>query len=112
MVLNLDRINNDFITNCEGYTTTFVSSIWHLNNYKNLSIDDSISNSEYELLQTWVFTHMKEINGSQNIFSKYCPICTSRNVMKDNEDLFVCNTCNSKYTFKTNNTLWFIDVRR
>lgn len=112
LLLNLERINNEFVVNCDDFTSTYISSIWHLNNYNNLALEASVSNSEFELMQTWVLSHMKEITGTQNIFSKYCPICTSRNVSMNTDGIYFCNACNSKYTFKTKNTIWFIDVRR
>ena len=112
LLLNLERINNEFVANCDDFTSTYISSIWHLNNYNNLALEASVSNSEFELMQTWVLSHMKEITGTQNIFSKYCPICTSRNVSMNKDGIYFCNACNSKYTFKTKNTIWFIDVRR
>ena len=34
LLLNLDRVNTDFVANTEGFTSTYVSSIWHLNDYK------------------------------------------------------------------------------
>lgn len=112
LLLNLDRVNTDFVANTEGFTSTYVSSIWHLNDYKNLSVEASVAKPEYDLLETWALSHMKEINGSHSIFTKYCPICTSRNLSMDTEDIYVCDTCNSRYTFKSKNTVWFIDVRR
>lgn len=112
LLLNLDRVNADFAINTSDFTSTHIASIWHLNNSRDLSVEASVAKPEYELLLTWVMSQMKEINGSQSIFTKYCPICTSRNISMETDNIYVCDSCNSKYTFKTKNTVWFIDVRR
>lgn len=111
---NLDRNNSNFNITVNNSTTDYVISVWNLNNYKALttSLFSSIK-TEKELISSWLDVHFMETPGSKLVFSRYCPVCKSKDVY-ENDSIHQCNTCGSIYKFKKNekeDRIWFIRLR-
>lgn len=113
LLLNLDRNNKDYNVNVLDNTiTTSVISLWNLNSSNNL--DTPLFKNykkEEEIVKYYVLDKFKEVTGNLDAYEKYCPVCRSRSVDLDHNKC-TCSDCGSIYTFKENNKIWFIRVRR
>ena len=94
--------------------TTYIASIWNLvdvTDFKEIFINNV---SEKEIITFWIDSLFYESIAKKEIYTKYCPICKSKNI--DQQDLiYKCSKCNSIYTFKPNeekDIIWFIHLRR
>ena len=113
LLLNTERSNNDFVASCEGYLTSYVVSLWNLNDLECLTKDlDCDNNSEYDLISKWLFSHFKTINGNRKIYQKYCPVCVSKSITNITDDKCSCDSCGSLYSFIDEDNIWFIKIRR
>ena len=113
LLLNLERNNKDYNANIlDDATTTSVISLWNLNSCNDLN-NPIFKNyqKEEELIKFFVLDKFKEITGNLDAYTKYCPVCRSRNIDESN-NICMCDDCNSIYTFKNNKSIWFIRVRR
>lgn len=113
LLLNLERNNKDYsLTLYEDSTTTSVISLWNLNTSENLEIPIFKNYAkEEEIVKYFVLDKFKEVTGNLDMYEKYCPVCRARSVDIINNQC-TCDECGSIYTFKENNKIWFIRVRR
>ena len=113
LLLNTERSNNEFNGKCDNYLTSYVLSLWNLNDLECISRDLECDNySEYELVSKWLFSHFKVIAGNRKIYQKYCPICVSKNISTITDDKCCCDSCGSLYSFINDENIWFIKIRR
>lgn len=94
--------------------TTHIASIWNLVNAIDLKELFMNQVSEKEMMMFWVENLFNESIAKKEVYTKYCPICKSKNI--ENQDaVYTCFNCHSMYTFKPNeekDTIWFINLRR
>lgn len=86
---------------------------WNL--YDGYSLNPINNNAdEKTLINDVINNKFKEVKASIHIYDKYCPICKARTIDEEN-NVYTCGSCGSKYTFKKNGkdtSIWFIRVRR
>jgi hypothetical protein len=113
LLLNLDRNNKDFVAKeFDDVCSTNVISLWNLNSLSDLNTQlFNNSQKEEEILEYWLMSKFKEVTANKDMYERYCPVCKSRSI-DINQDLCSCSDCQSMYTFKNDNKIWFIRVRR
>lgn len=111
---NLDRKNNGYNIGGTDSITNYVLSVWNLNNGINLNEPLFNKNkTESELISYWLDAHFIETPGSKLVYSKYCPVCKSKDIIEENS-ILSCGSCGSIYKFKKNkeeDRIWFIRLR-
>ena len=111
---NLDRKNVNFNIGSTDSITNYVLSVWNLNNGINLNEPLFNKNkTESELISYWLDAHFIETPGSKLVYSKYCPVCKSKDIIEENS-ILSCGSCGSIYKFKKNkeeDRIWFIRLR-
>ncbi|MBR2891195.1 MAG: TFIIB-type zinc ribbon-containing protein [Bacilli bacterium] len=111
---NLERKNNNYAFTKNDAYTDYVISAWNLNNLSNLTQElFNTVQCESNLIEHWLNLHFMETVGSKLVYSRYCPICKSKEIVEDN-GLFNCSSCGSIYRFKNNkeeDRIWFIRLR-
>lgn len=88
-------------------------TIWNLYDSCNIAMNKNVSN-EKELAKEYVNHLFVEIIANKEVYSRYCPICKSKNLDEDNS-YYYCSDCKAIYTFKKSNdkdTIWLISTRR
>ncbi len=94
--------------------TTHIASIWNLVNAIDFKEIFMNSVSEKEMMTFWIENLFNESIAKKEVYTKYCPICKSKNI-ENQDSIYKCLNCHSMYTFKPNeekDTIWFIDLRR
>lgn len=82
--------------NCSSYDYI---SLWHL----GYQVDDNVillsSNylDEMGLISTYLDSHLYIEDASEDIYSKYCPICKEDDLIERSRDTYYCPFCNSIY---------------
>ena len=113
LVISKDREVLDLAgVNQEGALTIELATLWNikdsldLNRYvfKNKVFEDVVA--EY-----WINSKFDIRQIKQNMFEKYCPVCKCDN-LDENEEIYTCAECGTKYKFIDKNTAWFLKIRR
>mgnify|MGYP007004100990 FL=1 len=94
--------------------TTHIVSIWNLVNAIDLKEIFMNHVSEKEMMTFWIENLFNESIAKKEVYTKYCPICKSKNI-ENQDSVYTCFNCHSMYTFKPNeekDTIWFINLRR
>ena len=78
-------------------------SLWHLGEVinKKIKLANETLLSEAKLVETFINAHHQIIEGSEKLYSTYCPSCKSKNLRRIN-GYFYCNDCMSVYKFMKN----------
>lgn len=67
---------------------------------------------EEEMIKDILLSYTQIIEGSKTIYSKFCPICKSKEIdYKDKDDIYICEDCKSEYVLK-DNKIYFMKIRR
>ena len=83
-------------------------------NIKNLDNNQFVflnTKKESELINYIVCESLKTYKGKKLVYSTYCPVCKSKDI-RENKDLYICNSCESEYLFSGKSTIWFKKMRR
>ncbi len=109
------------ITNVEksSFFSIEVLSLWNrtfMEEDKWKSIQQNIL-SEKEMALQYLQDHLREIKGSEKIYSVYCPVCKSKSIVKnESQEIYQCEQCHTIYTFtgskQKEDTIWFIHLKR
>ena len=99
----------------ENYDSVEIASLWNIaiaegNDYI-LRFDEHIT--EEDLVKEYFSSKIVATTCSTELYSHYCPSCKS-NDLDINENIVLCECCNSKYAFytkKNQDYLWFIRLR-
>lgn len=115
LLFSVDRTFNEEFFESQNYLSTDVMSLWNLQSITD-GIKSQLKNNltEKELVNVWFNSKLKEVLVKKELYSKYCPVCKSKNIEYD-EEICNCVECGSIYTFKngeSKNTIWFLKVRR
>ncbi len=71
--------------------------------------------SEKNLVRTWIDSKLRITKLRQDIYGKYCPVCRSRNVVSEDDEMHMCGNCTSEYVFVERGQLgnvWFRKIRK
>ena len=109
-----EESNKRLVKNDEVCTTDAIS-IWSLARVlDDVKVINTNPLTEVELITMWLDSKINETVGSEELYSRYCPVCKSRNVEANDKLLYTCHNCESIYAF-TNvklNKLWIMRVGR
>ena len=106
------------IKNKDEYTSIYLLTLWSL-----IDIDSEFSpvfdsiRGEDELIEEYLNSRLLVMEGSSDIYTSYCPACRSSQVESNNDGIYTCEACKSKYAFyrnkeNINDSIWFIKLRR
>lgn len=113
-ILKFDGKDEGITVTAKNAETTEAISIWNLY-YSDCGgkkvFDDPMP--ERDMIAAWIGTKIKTLAGDSDVYSKFCPVCRSRNIESEGE-VFTCNSCTSKYVFvgEKKNEIWFLRLRR
>ena len=99
----------------ENKLTTDALSIWNLayveENVKRAKLNPM---NETELIEHWLDSKIFITTGSEELYSRYCPICRSNDVEMNNNKIYVCGNCGCNYAYVNTkfSKLWLQNVRR
>ena len=114
----MDKRNEKVITIIVCVLLSF--SLWvYISNVENVNRTVELKNisvtiENEELAKEYVNHLFVEIIANKEVYSRYCPICKSKNLDEDNS-YYYCSDCKAIYTFKKSNdkdTIWLISTRR
>lgn len=115
---NIEAIHNLFVSinidsnslpdNLNADTNDTVS-IWNLRNQNGEILNQDTMNPE-ELIRIWLDSKFIKNQVQKSLYIKYCPMCKSKSVT-DDDSVFSCSSCGSKYTFIDENTIWVCKTR-
>lgn len=106
--------------NTKKYDTVSVMSVWNLYLLEE-ALEKALKNphTEGQLVDYWIGAAVNTVHGDKEIYSRYCPVCRSKNVDADGDGVrCVCRICRSEYIFyqdeKANgaDAIWFVKQRR
>lgn len=104
--------NEPFMPISENMTSIDYLSLWHYGYLKKeeVVLFDEEYHTEKELLDLFLSSHLAEIEGSEEIYSRYCPVCRGDS-LKESNNIFECEDCFSTYKLEKEKIL-FINRRR
>lgn len=110
-ILNVSP-NEPFVASSKDATSVDYLSLWHYGYLKKeeVVLFDEEYHTEKELLNLFLSSHLAEIEGSEEIYSRYCPVCRGDS-LKENNNIFECEDCLSAYKLEKEKIL-FINRRR
>ena len=99
----------------ENKLTTDAVSIWNL-----AYVEDVVKRAklnpmnEIELIEYWLDSKIYVTTGSEELYSRYCPICRSRDIEFNNSKIYVCSNCSCNYAYINTklSKLWLQNARR
>ena len=98
----------------ESATTTEYLSLWHLgeSNGRTIKLLNETLLNEKELVEKFIESHHHRVEGSERLYSTYCPSCKSRNIYVNN-GFYICPDCGVIYRFekKSENHMVFSKVK-
>ena len=113
LIINTESTLPDTVNLSDEDSTVNLITTWHLFDIEN--IDKPLNNklvSEKKLISYWLDSKLKEITAKKELYTKYCPVCKSKNI-EENQNIYKCPNCKSIYTFKDDgDTIWFLKLRR
>lgn len=95
--------------------TTEAISIWHLASVQdNVVVYKNNPMNETELIASWLDSKIYVTDASEELYSRYCPVCKGKTVEQNNSKIYVCHFCDSTYAFvdKKHKKLWLQNARR
>lgn len=93
--------------------TNSVISIWNLYDEALNPIFNNYTTEE-KLIEHWILSKLNESPANKKIYSKYCPICKSKNI-DCTRGVYKCAECGSVYIFKVGlekNKIWYLRYKR
>ena len=89
-------------------------SLWHFGYKKDedIKIYDSSLLHEEELVSLFLRSHYFIMKGSEDIYSKYCPVCAGESLKDIRRDTYYCEDCGSSYHISSDDKILFINRRR
>ena len=87
-----------------------VITIWNLYDGLTLKQINDKALIEDELIKMWLDSTMNEIVLDRSIYIKYCPVCKSHSIT-ESDKVYTCLSCNSQYTFTSDNKAWIMRIR-
>lgn len=104
--------NEPFMPISENMTSIDYLSLWHYGYLRKeeVILFDEEYHTEKELLDLFLSSHLVEIEGSEEIYSRYCPVCRGDS-LKESNNIFECEDCLSAYKLEKEKIL-FINRRR
>ena len=98
----------------EDILTVEYLSLWHLgqSNGKSINLINETLLSERQLIDAFIESHHHVVEGSERLYSTYCPSCKSRNIVLNN-GYYECPDCGVIYRFekKSGNHMVFLKVK-
>ena len=98
----------------ENALTTEYLSLWHLgeSNGRVIKLLNETLLNEKQLVEKFIESHHHKVEGSERLYSTYCPSCKSRNIYMSN-GFYVCPDCGVIYRFEKNaeNHMVFLKVK-
>ena len=76
-------------------------SIWSLYSLTDTNEEQVKIVSELDMINKFYKTHHFVIEGSEVVYSRYCPVCKSRDISETN-NVYECPHCHSRYRFIKN----------
>lgn len=88
-------------------------SIWRFGYIENKKIYYSNTDpiKENKMIKEILTNHFLIVKGSELIYSKYCPICKKTELVNNDDNIYICSSCFSRYVLKDNKVI-FIKIRR
>lgn len=113
LYLSFDDREAPLATEDEAYTTTEALSLWGLSALDRKQ--ERTCASEKNLVRTWLDSKLRITKLRQDIYGRYCPVCRSRSIISEDEEMHLCSSCTSEYVFLERSQLgnvWFRKIRK
>ena len=111
-------INEISVKNKDDFDSIHTITLWNLADISvnNSDVFSSIR-SEDELILEYLDSKILVRDGSSDIYTRYCPVCRSSLIDSNDDGVYRCEECRSRYVFyknkeNINDSLWLIRLRR
>ncbi len=109
---DLNQLRPD-LSEYDNFDSVNFISIWRYGYIENKKIYYSNEDplKENKMIKEIISNHYRLVKGNELIYSKYCPICKKMELVIDDNNIYTCSSCHSKYVLKDNQII-FIKIRR
>ena len=103
------------LTQQENKLSTDALSLWSLANITDtVKVNKFEPMTEVELIEKWLDSKIYVTTGSEEIYSRYCPVCKDKDIEINNSKIYVCHNCGASYCYinSKQSKLWLQRARR